>query len=80
MTQKTLGWLGLPIMAVLLMASGMWVSASAQARQAQAPKAASAQSETPVPKVDPAEQARREYVLEVIGMGVTLDKYRQGKL
>lgn len=26
------------------------------------------------------EQARREYVLEVIGMGVTLDKYRQGKL
>ena len=26
------------------------------------------------------EQSRREYVLEVIGMGVTLDKYRQGKL
>ena len=26
------------------------------------------------------EQGRREYVLEVIGLGVTLDKYRQGKL
>ena len=26
------------------------------------------------------EQERREYVLEVIGLGVTLDKYRQGKL
>jgi hypothetical protein len=26
------------------------------------------------------EHARREYVLEVIGLGVTLDKYRQGKL
>jgi len=26
------------------------------------------------------EQAKREYVLEVIGLGVTLDKYRQGKL
>ncbi len=26
------------------------------------------------------EQSRREYVLEVIGLGVTLDKYRQGKL
>lgn len=80
MTQKTLGWLGLPIMAVLLMASGMWVSASAQARQAQAPKPTATQSAAPEPKVDPAEQARREYVLEVIGMGVTLDKYRQGKL
>ncbi|WP_312437495.1 DUF2875 family protein [Janthinobacterium sp.] len=26
------------------------------------------------------EQSKREYVLEVIGLGVTLDKYRQGKL
>jgi hypothetical protein len=26
------------------------------------------------------EQARREYVLEVLGMGVTYEKYRQGKL
>lgn len=26
------------------------------------------------------EQQKREYVLEVIGLGVTLDKYRQGKL
>jgi hypothetical protein len=25
-------------------------------------------------------QARRDYVLEIIGLGVTLDKYRQGKL
>ncbi|MFW9615150.1 type VI lipase adapter Tla3 domain-containing protein, partial [Aquabacterium sp.] len=80
MTQRTLGWLGLPTLAVALVASGMWMNASAQARQAQAPKAAPTQSEAPAPKVDPAEQARREYVLEVIGMGVTLDKYRQGKL
>ncbi|WP_157272113.1 hypothetical protein [Azohydromonas aeria] len=28
----------------------------------------------------PDDQARREYVLEIIGLGVTLDKYRQGKL
>ncbi|MBB5611009.1 MULTISPECIES: DUF2875 family protein, partial [unclassified Janthinobacterium] len=28
----------------------------------------------------PSEQEKREYVLEVISMGVTLDKYRQGKL
>ncbi len=29
---------------------------------------------------EPTEQERREYVLEVVGLGVTLDKYRQGKL
>ncbi|WP_180977534.1 type VI lipase adapter Tla3 domain-containing protein [Janthinobacterium sp. ROICE36] len=28
----------------------------------------------------PTKQEKREYVLEVIGLGVTLDKYRQGKL
>lgn len=28
----------------------------------------------------PTDQEKREYVLEVIGLGVTLDKYRQGKL
>ncbi|MGC4060180.1 MAG: DUF2875 family protein [Aquabacterium sp.] len=80
MMQRTLGWLGLPIAAVVLMGTGMWMNASAQARQAEAAKPATTQSEAPAPKVDPAEQARREYVLEIIGMGVTLDKYRQGKL
>ena len=32
MTQRTLGWLGLPILTVALVASGMWMNASAQAR------------------------------------------------
>ena len=33
-----------------------------------------------VQQAAPSEQEKREYVLEVIGLGVTLDKYRQGKL
>jgi hypothetical protein len=33
-----------------------------------------------VQQAAPTEQDKREYVLEVIGLGVTLDKYRQGKL
>ena len=33
-----------------------------------------------VQQAAPSEQDKREYVLEVIGLGVTLDKYRQGKL
>ena len=79
MMQRTLGWLGLPIAAVVLLATGIWMNASAQSRQAEAAKPV-AQSGAPAPQIDPAEQARREYVLEIIGMGVTLDKYRQGKL
>ncbi|MFL6632675.1 MAG: DUF2875 family protein [Massilia sp.] len=50
----------------------------ADARQTQASTAAAkvrAQAETAR-----TEQGRREYVLEVINLGVTLDKYRQGKL
>ncbi|MDC8756673.1 type VI lipase adapter Tla3 domain-containing protein [Janthinobacterium fluminis] len=34
----------------------------------------------PAPQVAVSEQGKREYVLEIIGLGVTLDKYRQGKL
>ena len=33
-----------------------------------------------VQQAAPSEQEKREYVLEVIGLGVTLDKHRQGKL
>ena len=33
-----------------------------------------------VQQAAPSEQDKREYVLEVIGLGVTLDMYRQGKL
>jgi hypothetical protein len=45
-------------------------NAGGQARPVQ-------QVETPAAAVG---QAQRDYVLEIIGLGVTLDKYRQGKL
>ena len=45
------------------------------------PKAAPVAAAKPITQTAPVtEQSRREYVLEVIGLGVTLDKYRQGKL
>ena len=70
----TLRWLGISIVVVILFFGLLWLSAlsKSQAReiasqlQAQQPK-------TPM-------QPEQEYVLEVIGLGVTLDKYRQGKL
>ena len=63
----------MPVAAVTLALGARWTMASKNAQ--------------PTPRVlEPSQQlamsdqARREYVLEVIGMGVTLDKYRQGKL
>ena len=45
------------------------------------PKAAPVAAAKPITQTAPVTaQSRREYVLEVIGLGVTLDKYRQGKL
>lgn len=68
------------LLGVGLLLGGRWVLAArgADARQAQAEAAASKAREQLA--AASTEQGRREYVLEVIGLGVTLDKYRQGKL
>ncbi|MYM93396.1 type VI lipase adapter Tla3 domain-containing protein [Duganella vulcania] len=62
--------------AVALWLGVHWTTASldAQAREKQLKTIVSAQ------RAGSAGQVRQEYVLEVIGLGVTLDKYRQGKL
>ena len=80
MQEQTLGkqllwWVAGPVIVVACLAGWRWQVASSQvqpARVAQQIPTAQAQAA--------AEQARREYVLEVISLGVTLDKYRQGKL
>jgi hypothetical protein len=73
-------WLLAVVLGVGLVLGGRWVlgAREASARQAQAGAAASkAQEQLATAHT---EQGRREYVLEVINLGVTLDKYRQGKL
>ncbi len=68
---KHLQWLLLipPIVAATLLGS-RWLHASKPVAVAK----------PQVQLAAPSEQDKREYVLEVIGLGVTLDKYRQGKL
>ena len=64
-----------PVLLVAAVAGWRWSVASERAR-------ASA-GETPVAAAAPAPEpgaSRPDFVLEVIGLGVTLDKYRQGKL
>ena len=67
--QKWTTWLGVPLACVLTIMLAHWslsASAAAPAEQPQTPPAAAPAAQT--------------YVLEVIGLGVSLDKHRQGKL
>jgi hypothetical protein len=61
----------LPVAVVTLGFGARWTMAS---------KNAPAKQQAEVQQATASAQAKREYVLEVIGLGVTLDKYRQGKL
>ena len=75
--RRLLAWsVALPVIAVGLFGGWRWHMASSQAQAAQAP----VQQAAAAAQATAGEQARREYVLEVISLGVTLDKYRQGKL
>jgi len=79
-TMDRIRWFGVPLLAVVVLFGGKWTkdSFAANAREQQW------QQKTHQLKEQEAaartEKARREYVLEVLGMGVTYEKYRQGKL
>ena len=64
----------LPIVAASLVFGARWGMAS---KKASAPQQ---QGQAHLQQGVVSDQTKREYVLEVIGLGVTLDKYRQGKL
>ncbi|SFM18582.1 Protein of unknown function [Rugamonas rubra] len=80
MEMRKLWWIAVPAFAIVVVLSSHWVSASRQfqTRQAQA----KVQYELAQRRLAETrtEKGRREYVLEVIGLGVTVEKYRQGKL
>ncbi|UVW27212.1 DUF2875 family protein [Massilia sp. H6] len=71
---RILWWVAPPAIVVSALLGVLSVNASKTVQNAGQgeSKAAQVQSLT--------EQQKREYVLEVIGLGVTVDKYRQGKL
>ena len=65
-------WVAGPVTVIALFAGARWVMATNNAQPA-------AQVQAQQPAVLTV-QVKREYVLEVIGLGVTFDKYRQGAL
>ncbi len=79
LSRQIFWFVAVPALVVFGLVGGSWQSAVAKSKPAQEQdKPSKEEQQTTV--ANAGEQARREYVLEVISMGVTLDKYRQGKL
>ncbi|MYM93394.1 type VI lipase adapter Tla3 domain-containing protein [Duganella vulcania] len=83
MQEQTMGnrlwwWAVGPVAVVGLVLGARWMMVTQQARASEQQSRAHMQVHTQ--HAAATGQARNEYVLEVIGLGVTLDKYRQGKL
>lgn len=77
--QKWTTWVGVPLAGLLLVLLSQWgLTAFATSRgeaKAEARQSAEQRNVTSLAGQDP-----RHYVLEVIGLGVSLDKHRQGRL
>jgi hypothetical protein len=74
MSSRILWWLALPMIVVAVVFGSRWIFVS---KTVQAKLLQSAVTTDYLPSTD---HSKREYVLEVIGLGATLDKYRQGAL
>ena len=72
-------WLGLPLLAACLALLAQWGWSMASEARAEAQLKAQ-QDAQQINAASLTKVATREYVLEVIGLGVSLDKHRQGKL
>ena len=67
-------WVGAPMMVIAMFAGARWVIAAKSAQQLPHGQVQSQQLPSHT------HHEKRQYVLEVISLGVTLDKYRQGDL
>lgn len=79
-TMDILRWIGVPLLLVAVMFGGKWAEETFGAitrKEEWQEKTQQLKAQEPVMRT---EKARREYVLEVLGLGVTYEKYRQGKL
>jgi hypothetical protein len=71
---------GVPLLAVVVLFGGKWIfdtHAADERKQAWIQRSRQLEKQM---LAQAAEKAQREYMLEVLGLGVTVEKYRQGKL
>jgi len=75
-----LRWFGVPLAIVAFLFGGSWLLASIKADARERDRQQKTQHLRDQNIILNAKQARQEFALEVIGLGVTVEKYRQGKL
>ena len=79
-TMDRIRWFGVPLLIVTVLFGGKWVKDSSAASAREKEWQQKSQQVKEQEAAARTEKARREYVLEVLGLGVTYEKYRQGKL
>ena len=79
-TMDRIRWLGVPLLAVAILFGGKWTKDTFAAGAREQEWQQKTQQLKDQEGAARTEKARREYVLEVLGLGVTYEKYRQGKL
>lgn len=79
-TMDKVRWFGVLLLAVVVLFGGKWLLASVQANAREREWQQKEQQLKAREAAAHVGKARREYVLEVLGLGVTYEKYRQGKL
>ena len=80
-TMDKLRWFGIPLLVIIILFGGKWlfdVNAAQGRERMWQRKVQKLKQEEFINKES--EQSRREYVLEVLGLGITVEQYRQGKL
>jgi hypothetical protein len=79
-TMDRIRWFGVPLLVVAVLFGGKWTKDSMVANAREREWQQKTQQLKEREAAARTEKARREYVLEVLGLGVTYEKYRQGKL
>lgn len=79
-TMDRIRWFGVPLLTVVVLFGGKWTKDSFAANAREQEWQQKMQQLKQQEAAARTEKARREYVLEVLGLGVTYEKYRQGKL
>ncbi|WKB50895.1 type VI lipase adapter Tla3 domain-containing protein [Eleftheria terrae] len=80
MSKRLAWWAAAPVIAVIAVVGWRWHGASQGSNTAGSTSRSSTTLEQPSASTGTATSADREYVLEVVSLGITLDKYRQGQL
>lgn len=80
-TMDKLRWFGVPLLIVMVLFGGKWLSdIHAATGRDGAWKKSTRQLKEREALTTRSQQAKREYTLEILGLGVTVEQYRQGKL